>query len=915
MRYSKPLLLLISLVLLPSCVFSGTSGNSSASGSSKGSQAPSPTPTPTVTPTPTPVVAVLTSITVTPANPTVTLGKTQQFIAIGSYSDGTTQNISSLVVWTCTNGTGRATINSSGLLTTVGGQQGSVTVSATAAEVTISGGTAANVGPPALSSIAVTPGSPSVPLGLTQQFTATGTYTDGSTQSITGSTTWSKTNGTGSASINSSGLVTTSGGSQGTVTITANLNGVSGNTVMTVAPPALTSIAVTPATPSVPLGLTQQFAATGTYTDASTQTITGSVTWSKTNGTGAVSISSAGLVTTMGGSQGTVTITASLSEISGSTVLTVAPPALVSIAVTPSNPSVAFGNTQQFTATGTYTDNSTQNITGNVTWSETNGTGVAAISTSGLVTTSSGSLGTVTITASQNGINGNTTLTITPAVTLLNLHNKEVVETGFVVGTATSVVSQVGCQFDGGTIQTATGTTNWSCPLPNGSNTWHLGSAHTITVGTFSGGTLSQTTTINVTKGNNHDINGDGYPDLVVSAPYITNTNNGVGAVNIYYGSSNGVSTTPTTTLTAPSSNNGNFGYSIALGDINGNGYADIVIGDSSEAVYIYNGSAEGVPASPTTTLTGPSGGEQFGYAVALGDLDGDGYADIVVSDPAYNLPGPTLVGAVYIYNGASDGVSTTPTTTLTGPTVLHNETEFGLSVAVDDLNGDGYADLVVGDWVYNTVYIYNGSSSGVATTATTVLTGPSSSEEFGYSIALGDIQGNGYADLVVGAPGYGLNESGYTTGAVYIYNGASGGLSTTPTTTLIGPSSGDGTSFGSSVALGDTTGDGNADVVVGAPDYGDTGAVYIYSGSSSGVSTTTTTTLTPPSLLEQFGASVALSDIQGNGYSSLLVGAPGYKSDTGAAYIYNGSSNGISTTAASTLTAPNGGSFGMCVQ
>jgi 6-phosphogluconolactonase (cycloisomerase 2 family) len=355
---------------------------------------------------------VLSSITVAPTNPSIALGNTQQFTATGHYSDSSTQNITTSVTWSATNGTGSASIGSTtGLATTSGGSQGTVTI--TAVLGAINGNTTLTVLAPALLSISVTPSAPSVALGNSQQFTATGTYSDGSHQDITGSVAWSATNGTGSASINSSsGLASTSGGSQGTVTLTATSGAMSGNATLTVTAPLLVSIAVTPSTPSVPLGNTQQFTATGTYSDGSNQNITASVTWAATNGTGSATINNAGLASTSGGSQGNVTLTATQGSVSGSATLTVAAPALVSISVTPTTPSVPLGNTQQFTATGTYTDSTNHNLTASVAWSATNGTGSASINSSGLVTTSGGSQGTVTLTAVSGTLSGSTTLTV-----------------------------------------------------------------------------------------------------------------------------------------------------------------------------------------------------------------------------------------------------------------------------------------------------------------------------------------------------------------------------------------------------------------------------------------------------------------------------------------------------------------------
>ena len=174
---------------------------------------------------------------------------------------------------------------------------------------------------PTLQSIAVTPANPTILTGGTQQFTATGTYSDNSTQNLTSQVTWASSS-TAVATIGTGGLAT--GVGAGTTTISATLNGVSGNTGLTVqaAPPAptLSSIAVTPANPTILTGATQQFTATGTYSDSSTQNLTSQVTWASSS-TAVATIGTGGLAT--GVSAGTTTISATLSGVSGSTGLTV----------------------------------------------------------------------------------------------------------------------------------------------------------------------------------------------------------------------------------------------------------------------------------------------------------------------------------------------------------------------------------------------------------------------------------------------------------------------------------------------------------------------------------------------------------------------------------------------------------------
>ncbi|HEY6272836.1 MAG TPA: Ig-like domain-containing protein [Terriglobales bacterium] len=343
----------------------------------------------------------LVSIAVTPANASIAKGTTQQYTATGTYSDSSTQNLTSSATWTSTS-TATATINSSGLATAVA--TGNTAIQATSGSIT--GSTGLTVTPAVLVSIAVTPANPLIASGTTQQFTATGTYSDSSTQNLTSSVTWSSTN-TAAATISSAGLAT--GVATGSTTIQATLGSIKGSTGLTVTA-TLVSITVTPANPSIAAGATQQFTATGTYSDSTTQNVTSLAAWTSTN-TAVATINASGLATAV--STGSTTIQATYGGFTGSTGLTVTTAVLVSIAVTPANASIATGGTQQFTATGTYSDNSTQNLTGSVTWSSTN-TAVATITGAGLATAAA--LGTTTIQAASGSITGTTTLTVTSTI-------------------------------------------------------------------------------------------------------------------------------------------------------------------------------------------------------------------------------------------------------------------------------------------------------------------------------------------------------------------------------------------------------------------------------------------------------------------------------------------------------------------
>jgi trimeric autotransporter adhesin len=362
--------------------------------------------------------ATLVSIGVTPANPSIANGLTSQFIATGVYTDNSTQDLTASVAWTSSDVTVASISNATafhGLATGV--SPGSVTIAA--ASGTVSGSTSLTVTPAALVSIALIPATPSIANGTQQQFAASGTYTDTSTHDVTAAVTWSSSDTTVATISNASGsngLATSL--SQGSVSITATLGTIAGSTGLTVTPAALVSIAVIPANLSIANGTGQQFAATGTYTDNSTQPLTSSVTWSSSDTTVA-SVSNAsgsnGLASSVG--QGTTTITAALGTISGSTGLTVTAATLVSIAITPLSPSITDGTTQQFTATGTYTDNSTRNLTASVTWSSS-ATTIASISnaagSSGLATAAG--IGTTSIGAASGTVSAPVaTLTATAA--------------------------------------------------------------------------------------------------------------------------------------------------------------------------------------------------------------------------------------------------------------------------------------------------------------------------------------------------------------------------------------------------------------------------------------------------------------------------------------------------------------------
>ncbi|HEV2195663.1 MAG TPA: beta-propeller fold lactonase family protein [Candidatus Acidoferrum sp.] len=266
-----------------------------------------------------------------------------------------------------------------------------------------------------LASISLSPTNPTIPLGLRQQFLATGFFKNGTVSDLTTSVTWSSSNpaiATISNSTGSLGLATSS--AQGTTVITASVGSVSGSTILTVTPPTLVSLSVTPLNPSIPLGATQQFSAIGAFTNGSTQDLTASVAWNSSYAAVAT-INSQGLANTA--KQGMATIAASSGSVSASTILTVVPPAMVSIAISPLQPSIVVANTLQFTATGNFTDGSKQDLTTIATWSSSNAA-VASVSNAGGSQGLANALvvGTTTISATAGALSASTQLTVTPVL-------------------------------------------------------------------------------------------------------------------------------------------------------------------------------------------------------------------------------------------------------------------------------------------------------------------------------------------------------------------------------------------------------------------------------------------------------------------------------------------------------------------
>ncbi|MFM2086200.1 MAG: hypothetical protein RLZZ237_1069, partial [Pseudomonadota bacterium] len=346
--------------------------------------------------------ATLASLAVTPAAATVAIGAGQQFSAIATYSDGSSQDVSAKAAWTSATPASASVNPGTGLGTGIaaGGSAVSATFGGMAATAQLT------VTPAVLKTIAIAPLTPSVAIGGTQQFTVTGTFSDGSTHDVTAVSAFASAT-PATASIAAGGLAL--GKVAGTAQITATTGTLSASTVLTVTPAVLLSIAVTPQNPTVLIAATRQLAVVATYSDASSADVTAGSSFVSATPASA-SVAGSGLVT--GVTAGNSLVSASFNGMQASTTVTVPAATLVSIAVTPVNASIAVGGLQQFIATATYSDNSNAVVTTTATWSS--GTiASATVLNTGIAT--GVTAGTSTITATAGGHSGSALLTVTAA--------------------------------------------------------------------------------------------------------------------------------------------------------------------------------------------------------------------------------------------------------------------------------------------------------------------------------------------------------------------------------------------------------------------------------------------------------------------------------------------------------------------
>ncbi len=349
------------------------------------------------------------------------------------------------------------------------------------------------------------------------------------------------------------------------------------------------------------------------------------------------------------------------------------------------------------------------------------------------------------------------------------------------------------------------------------------------------------------------------------------------------------------------------FGTSVSTaGDVNGDGFSDVIIGSplydgpasESGRIFVYHGSAAGLSPVENWKHDGPAHLDLYGTSVSsAGDVNGDGYDDVIAGAPE-NDDGGINAGKVHVFHGGPGGLGA-PSHTSDGTQI---EAQWGAAVAyAGDVNGDGYADVLVGSPRYDDAFpdggmvtLLYGSPTGVSLSGSWSFVGNAHGMWLGWSVATaGDVNADGFSDFVVGAPGSDL---------AYVFLGGPTGPAAVPAAILNGPS---GSDWGISVATaGDVNGDGYADVAIGAPEQSDGlivgGMAHVFHGSVTGVSTSPDWQYAGLENLDQVGTAVATAgDVNGDGYADLLVGAreAGDLNGEGRSHLFYGSATGLQST------------------
>ena len=406
------------------------------------------------------------------------------------------------------------------------------------------------------------------------------------------------------------------------------------------------------------------------------------------------------------------------------------------------------------------------------------------------------------------------------------------------------------------------------------------------------------------------DFDNDGYSDSIVGAYYL---NFGAGKAYVYSGGPTGLSTTPSGTSVGDNQAGSFFGWAVTVLDANNDGYDDAVVGAYNYSmdeepwtsvigkVYLYLGGPVGLSATADWTSTGDTVEfECFGEHISsAGDVNNDGYDDLIIgSTPSYSNPGKT-----YLYLGQASGLASNYSWSTTAQ-------YYGWSVSsAGDVNNDGYDDVLIGDCNYEywngdgNAYLFYGNSYGLSSTHDWTSSGdPDGVDEdfFGNAVSsAGDVNNDGYDDVIIGAPNYNFHDGWYWPGKAYVYFGSSNGLSESADWTAIGDDISFGNLLGYSVSTaGDVNNDGYDDVIIGSPAFYDngistmTGKAYLFLGGASALSESSAWESQGDEQGNcQFGRDVSSAgDINNDNYDDVLVGASLFdtaNSNAGKVYSY----------------------------
>ncbi len=405
------------------------------------------------------------------------------------------------------------------------------------------------------------------------------------------------------------------------------------------------------------------------------------------------------------------------------------------------------------------------------------------------------------------------------------------------------------------------------------------------------------------------DINADGYADFLVGAPLFDNGSTNEGASYVYLGGAT-IATTAYRRLEV-NQINAQLGLALAAGDFNGDGYSDVYSGspaiDTSVAdggqVEIFFGGAQDPDDTRETNILSTQAAAQLGRSVATGDVNGDGFTDLVTGESGFDIVGGTNAGRIQIFFGGEGGFNAAADDVITGTP----DSRLGSSLSVGDLNGDGYADILAGAPEYSngetlegSAQIFYADNTGLfPALPNVIIQSDRSSTLLGSSVAIaGDIDGDGDNDIVLGAAGFDAT-SLIDQGAIQVHLNNSG-FRNTPSGSDFGGQAGG--LFGVSVAsAGDVNGDGFADFMAGGPGFDatatDAGEMRLYQGSAT-LDINADFTKNGANVAMRFGSCLTHTDLNGDGYSDVMVGAPYYNSgiftESGAAFLYVGTSSGL---------------------